>query len=299
MPKVSICIPAYNQERLIRQSIYSAIEQDYKDKEVIVIDDYSTDKTYLKCECLAVRLYRNRYNVGLAGNLDNLVNIAKGEYIVLLCGDDVFTHKSVVSDMVKIFENNREIGVIGRYYYQYLDGYPGAVMTIRGDIFTSSCQPSGIGFRKSAIQGRFVNNILAEVPSMVKKILDAGWEYDMLKYDTIAARLHFDKNCNAATDPKYYRTGYTQSPTLTWYKILGKPIGMYMGFIQMKNSAPWMLWREIKMTIKLNPYCLLNIGFWFCGLVALIIPKWILRPVSNWYRHRITRRFVKIIERSR
>lgn len=297
MLRVSICMPVYNQEKIVAQSVKSALEQDYKDKEIVVIDDCSTDDTYLVCESFPVRLFRNPKNIGLSANLDELVSKAKGEYIVLLCGDDIFTHPSVVSDMVKIFEKFPLAGVMGRYYYQYMDGHPGAVMTIRSDILISSCQPSGIGFRKSAIQGKFSSNIFVEVPSMVKKILDAKWYGYMLKYDTIAARLHPGPKGNAATNPDYYRTEMNHSPTYNWYKIRGKPIGMYMGFVQIKNSASWMLWREIKMTVKLNPLCLFNIGFWFCGLVALLIPKWILRPISNWYRHRITRYFVHQIRR--
>jgi glycosyltransferase involved in cell wall biosynthesis len=297
MPKVSIVMPVYNQERIVAQSVRSAVEQDYEDKEVVVIDDCSLDRTYSICESFPVKLSRNISNIGLPANLDALFEKAQGEYIVILCGDDLFTHKSVVSDMVKVFEMFPKVGVIGRYYYQYMDGHPGAVMTIRGDILVSSCQPSGMGFRKTAIRGRFSKNILVEVPFMVSQILDAGWEYECIKYDTIAARLHPGPKGNAATNPDYYKTGYNQSPTYNWYKILGRPINMYMGFIQMKNSAPWMLWGEIKMAVKLNPWALANIGFWFCALVALIFPRWLLRPLSNFYRHRITRHFVHQITR--
>ncbi len=289
--RVSIVLPVYNQEMLVAQSLYSALEQDYKDKEIVVVDDCSTDRTYRVCEAFPVFTYRNKTNLGLAGNLDECVKKAQGDYIIILCGDDVFTHTSVVSDMVKIFDMFPKVGVVGRYYYQYLNGHEGAVMTIRGDILTSSCQPSGVGFRRSAIQGNFSPKLFVEVPSMVKKVLDAGWEYDIIKYDTIAARLHPGVKGNAATAPSYYRSGGDQSPTMNWYEVLGKPIGMYLGFIQIKNRAPWMLKTELKNTIKINPWCLLNIGFWVRALTAFIVPGWILRRLSNWYRHTITRYF--------
>lgn len=298
--KVSIVIPAYNQERILAQSIQSALDQDYQDKEIIVIDDNSTDKTFILCESFKnynnYYCYKNQTNLGLAGNLNELIKKSTGGYIVILCGDDVFTNPKVISDMVNVFESNYRIGVVGRYYYQYLDGYDGAVMTIRGDIFTSSCQPSGIGFRREAIQGEFTSKLFVEIPDMIKKIIKFGWCYKMLQYDTIAARLHPGKKGNAATNPDYYKQG--GSPTLNWYEVLGEVLPMYLGFIQFKNRAPWMLIPEIKMTIKLNPKCLLNPKFWFCALTALIVPGWILRPLSNWYRHRITRHFCKIIERS-
>lgn len=293
---VSVVMPVYNQERIVAESIRSALNQDYQDKEVVIIDDCSTDSTYKICADFPVEVYQNRENLGLTGNLDECIKKSSGDYIIILCGDDVFTHKSVVSDMVKMFETNPNLGIIGRYYYQYLDGHKGAVMTIRGDIFTSSCQPSGIGFRRTAIKGNFSSKLFIEVPSMVKRIIDIGWDYEMIKYDTIAARLHPGPKGNAATNPTYYKS-HSQSPILNWYEILEEPIGRYMGFIQIKNSAPWMLLREIGITIKLNPWVLTNLGFWFCTLIALIVPGWILRPLSNFYRHRITRYFVKIIER--
>lgn len=295
--KVSIVIPVYNQERIVSDSLISTLNQDYPDKEVIVVDDNSTDNTLRVCKDYPVKLFRNEKNCGLAGNLNECIRKSQGEYIIILCGDDIFTHWSVVSDMVKIFERSPEVGIIGRYYYQYLDGYLGAVMTIRGDILTSSCQPSGIGFRRVAIQGEFENKIFIEIPLMVKKILCAGWDYKIIKYDTIAARLHPGVKGNAATNPSYYKTNPQQSPTLNWNEVLGEPIGMYLGFIQIKNRAQWMLINEIKETIKLNPKCLLNLGFWFCVSVALIVPGCILRRLSNWYRHRITRHFCRIIER--
>ena len=294
---VSIIVPVYNMERLVAQSLYSALEQDYKDKEIVVIDDCSTDRSYSVCASFPVQLHKNCCNLGLANTLNHLVAKSHGEYIVILCSDDVFTNAYVISDMVKVFEETPKVGVIGRYYYQYLNGHEGAVMTIRGDILTSSCQPSGVGFRREALEGGFEDSAFIEVPSMVKKIIDAGWDYHIIKYDTIAARLHPGPKGNAATNPNYYKAFKGQSPTLNWYKVLGKPIGMYLGFIQIKNRAPWMLTKEILVNIKLNPLCLLNIGFWVCALTALIVPGRILRPLANWYRHRITRHFCKEIKR--
>ncbi len=298
MPKVSIIMPVYNEERIVAQSIESAINQDFQDKEIVIIDDCSIDYTYDKCSKYPVKLFRNEKNFGLAGNLNECIKKSQGAYIIILCGDDIFCNPFVISDMVKIFDEYPRIGVISRYYYQYLDGYKGAVMTIRGDIFTSSCQPSGIGFRRKAIQGEFENKIFVEIPLMVKKIR-LRWLSYTIKYDTIAARLHPGIKGNAATNPSYYKTYPQQSPTLNWYEVLGEPIGMYMGFIQIKNRASWMLLSEIKETIKLNPKCLLNLGFWFCVSVALIVPGWILRRLSNFYRHRITRHFCHIIEREK
>jgi len=294
---ISIIMPAYNCENLIAESIQSALDQDYPHKEIIVCDDGSIDDTIKVVEKFPVKLLKDSAHKGLGGNLSRLVKAARGEYIVILCHDDIFTHESVVSDMVKIFNKYHNVGVVGRYYYQYLNGYPGAVMTIRGDIFVSSCQPSGIGFRKEAIAGEFTNKLFIEVPEMVKRVTAAGWGWRMMEYDTIAARLHPGLKGNAATQPSYYKTDPPESPILNWFSILGEPLCLYTGFIQLKNRAPWLLFDEIKILVKLKPKVLLNPGFWFCVSVAIIVPGCVLRRLSNFYRHRITRHFCKIIER--
>ena len=52
---------------------------------------------------------------------------AEGKYIVYLCADDIFTNSQVVSDIVKQFnEGDPEIGVIGRFFYFFMDGYNGS-----------------------------------------------------------------------------------------------------------------------------------------------------------------------------
>ena len=45
LPKVSILIPCYNAERWIAQTIQSALDQTYHNREVIVVDDGSTDRS--------------------------------------------------------------------------------------------------------------------------------------------------------------------------------------------------------------------------------------------------------------
>lgn len=93
IPKVSIIMPAYNEERYINRAIQSVQVQSYKDWELLIIDDNSTDNTvkiaekYLYCDKRVILLGNRGKGVSEARNtgLDN----ARGEYITFLDADDI------------------------------------------------------------------------------------------------------------------------------------------------------------------------------------------------------------------
>ena len=114
----------------------------------------------------------------------------------------------------------------------------------------------------------------------------------MIEYDTIAARFH--PGGNTGTKKSYYK----ESPLQNWIDLTGDAeFKFHEGFIQLKNRAPHLLIPEIKLAIQMNSKILLEIRFWVFALTALLLPGYWLRPFTNFYRHRITRRHVKIIER--
>jgi glycosyltransferase involved in cell wall biosynthesis len=291
-PIITIAIPAYNQSKVIRDSIESALEQRTRKNlcEILVIDDCSKDNTAEIVRSYPVRLIVNEENIGIGANLVKLMENAKGHYIIYLCGDDSFTHPMVVSDYVNQFYANPRLGIVGRYYYQYMNGYPGAIMTCRDrNILTSSCNPSGMAFKKDAFYGS--NKRFIECPMIVKQYLEKGYEWTMIEYDTIKARIKPGQN--TATQEWYY----DQSPIKNWVKLVGPKFKFHQGFIQLKNRAPKLLWSEICLSIKLRSWNLLDVVWWFNVLIAVMIPGFILRQLSNFWRHRITRMFSRIIER--
>lgn len=288
--RLTICIPSFNQEKTIRDSLKSAVAQRVKGKEVLVVDDCSTDNTVKICKEYPVRVIVNRENLGIGRNLEKCMDNAKGEFVVYLCGDDVFTNPYVCDDIVKTFKSNKKLGVIGRFYYQFMDGHRGPIMVCRDkNILTSSCNPSGMAFRKETVLGS--NKIFIEMPYIVAQYLRMGYEWTMLEYDTIAARIH--PGGNTATKDWYY----TESMYKNWYELLGKPLDFPQGYIQIKNRCPKKLWEEICVSVKLNKRILLDPKSLFCILTALIFPSIILRHFSNLYRHRFIRHFLRIIER--
>ena len=90
-PRISIIIPAYNQARFLNDSVNSALSQNYRNYEIIVVDDGSTDETAAVAAEYGDRIhYVYQENRGLAGARNTGIRHARGEYIALLDSDDIW-----------------------------------------------------------------------------------------------------------------------------------------------------------------------------------------------------------------
>ncbi len=294
--KISIMIPAYNSEKTIRESIQSALEQNCPYKEIVIVDDHSSDRTIQIAKEYAgetVRVIENPENLGIGVNLSACFMHAKASYVVFLCGDDLFADPNVCSDIIKLFEQSPKLGVIDRPYHQFMNGHAGAVTRVdENNIFLSSCCPSGMAFRKMRVWGS--NKIFIELPLIVAQyILEKDWTWVKMNYDTVAVRIH--PGGNTGTLSSYY----TESPYKVYTEFLGKDFKYHPGLIQLKNRAPKLLMDEIKLMLETNPSFKSDKFFWLCAITAVCVPSSILRHLSAFYRHRISRRKAYIKLRSK
>jgi len=91
VPRVSVVIPVYNGESLIGDAIQSALDQTFRDFEIIVVDDGSIDQTNRVVSQFSRSVYYHRQENQGAGAARNLgVSLAKGEWIAFLDADDVW-----------------------------------------------------------------------------------------------------------------------------------------------------------------------------------------------------------------
>ena len=93
-PKVSILIPVYNREKLIKDTITSALKQTYRNIEVVIFDNASTDSTWeiimdLSEKDERIKAFRNKTNLGPVRNWIKCVNAATGEFGKILWSDDL------------------------------------------------------------------------------------------------------------------------------------------------------------------------------------------------------------------
>lgn len=93
MPKVSIIIPVYNAEKYIRKCLDSIVNQTYKNIEVIIVNDGSTDnseeiiKEYIENQEYNIKYFKNE-NRGVSFSRNFGVNYAEGDYIFFVDADD-------------------------------------------------------------------------------------------------------------------------------------------------------------------------------------------------------------------
>jgi cellulose synthase/poly-beta-1,6-N-acetylglucosamine synthase-like glycosyltransferase len=109
-PRVSILIPAHNEQEIILDAIHGALNQDYPEFEVIVIDDGSTDLTPQLTETTAARLIRHEWNQGKAAALNSGLAAAQGEVIVT-CDADSYLDSSALRHLVAPLAD-RTIGAV-------------------------------------------------------------------------------------------------------------------------------------------------------------------------------------------
>lgn len=89
---VSVCIPVYNGMHTIKDTLDCVINQSYKNIEIIIVDNCSEDDTVnivRSFEDERIKLYINDSNIGMAGNWNRCLEYASGEYIQLVCADDI------------------------------------------------------------------------------------------------------------------------------------------------------------------------------------------------------------------
>lgn len=94
LPRVSVCIPTYNNATMVGDAIASARSQDYPSLEILVLDNHSSDDTPEAVRRSAgddprVRYVRHPSNLGMDGNFNAAIETASGELLLILCADDV------------------------------------------------------------------------------------------------------------------------------------------------------------------------------------------------------------------
>ena len=172
---------------------------------------------------------------------------------------------------------------MSRYYYQFIEG-KGPVRAWRcNNVIELANNPSGLAFKREAIAGnRLTNKMFVEAPTLVSQVLDSGWQYRILMYDTVGVRIHE----STARSKNYYETRWVSSPVEGWVKIGGESIlNDFTSLIQIKNYFTIAaVWREIKNFVRLRPINLINPSFLFYAGVSLLTPRFILRHVPHLYR---------------
>jgi glycosyltransferase involved in cell wall biosynthesis len=123
-PLVSVVMPSYNRAHYIEQAIQSVLAQTYKNFELIIIDDASTDATasivaeYAKKDA-RIRYSKNEVNSGISKSRNNGVTLAHGEYVAMLDSDDVWIDSQKLEKQMAFFAKSElftlPLGILGTW----------------------------------------------------------------------------------------------------------------------------------------------------------------------------------------
>ncbi|MFC0427912.1 glycosyltransferase family 2 protein [Chryseobacterium scophthalmum] len=110
MPKVSICIPTYNNLEAFKRCLHSVLIQTYTDYEVVVTDDSSNEdiKNYLagNSNLENIFYFKNQKALGSPENWNEAIRKSKGDYIKILHHDDWFTHENSLGIFVQLLDKH-------------------------------------------------------------------------------------------------------------------------------------------------------------------------------------------------
>lgn len=128
--KISFIIPIYKVEPYLDQCVDSVLFQTYQDIEVILVDDGSPDYCPQKCDVYKIKDSRVRVlhksNGGLSDARNAGLQIASGDYIIFMDGDDMWLGKNSLENIVSFMHNYPECNFYGfncQYYYPDTDTY--------------------------------------------------------------------------------------------------------------------------------------------------------------------------------
>ena len=136
-PKISVIVPMYNAEKYLKLCIDSILSQTFKDFELILIDDCSTDKTLEIAKSFddsRIKILQNKKNLGSPGLTRNVgIDAAQGDYIYFCDNDDALLPKAL-ENLYNAAENNFDIVNTTRWYiaknpeFQTLNGVEARAM---------------------------------------------------------------------------------------------------------------------------------------------------------------------------
>lgn len=113
-------MPAYNADKFIQEAIESVLEQTYRNFELIIIDDCSTDDTFkvaFSFKDPRIKIFQNKENKGVIFSLNKALNFAKGFYLARFDADDICLPSRIQTQIEFLIKKN--VDIVGSYYMKF------------------------------------------------------------------------------------------------------------------------------------------------------------------------------------
>lgn len=201
-PLVSVLMPAFNAEQHIAQAVESILQQTYPYFELLILNDGSTDQTakiidqFEDKRIVKIHLNQNR---GLVNARNQLVSVAKGDYIAFLDADDIAFPGRL--QLQVSFLESRKADICGGAHYSLYEGrgriksskqcYSDADIRALIAICSPLCNPAVMGradiFKKHPYK---LGKDYAEDYSLWAELALAGYHFANLREKLITYRIH-------------------------------------------------------------------------------------------------------------
>ncbi|MFA6174996.1 MAG: glycosyltransferase family 2 protein [Phycisphaerae bacterium] len=115
MPVITVGIPFYNNEKTLLNAVRSILSQTFKDWELILLDDGSTDGSLNVARSIKdprIKVISDGRNMKLAARLNQIIDLAQGEYIARMDADDICSPMRI-QQQLELLKKNNNIDVVG------------------------------------------------------------------------------------------------------------------------------------------------------------------------------------------
>jgi glycosyltransferase involved in cell wall biosynthesis len=216
-PLLSVLMTSFNREHLIDESIQSVLNSSFKDYELIIVDDASTDNTWMKILDFAksdsrIKPFKNETNLGDYRNRNKAASYAEGKYLKYIDSDDLIS-TDCLAVMVYHMEKypNTSIGLASNYkkIMQLNEKCLSPVDLYRQFFFYGNllnCGPSKLIFRTNVFKeygGFNLNSYLSDTDLILK--ISSNYEALVFHDELVFWRRHFDQEYNYAQKSNYYK----------------------------------------------------------------------------------------------
>jgi len=310
----------------------SVFKQSFKNYEIIIGDDTPPEfqGEIKKIKDLIdsykdkrIKYFRNTHNLGYPLNLRKIVAKAKNDIVFLLAQDDILS-RTALQETHDAFLLSPEVKAVTRPYFWYqddikhpiravkpFDDQEDAIMSVFDSesefvkIFESLGQLSGLAYMRKSISIPFNEEIF---PAHIYPFAGILKQHKCVFLHNYTVAVSIDDSQTRSLTSIYH-----QSPTESWLKMYrtvfsGKSFEKqrqwgvkhmsthYEGLVQIKNygSGRYLL-REIGVMVKSRWQNIFEIRFWFYILITLIVPRRILRLLTDWYKKTVLAQNLPII----
>lgn len=273
MPFFTVVIPLFNKEDLVEQTIKSLLNQSFKDFEVIIVNDGSTDESLKKIEPFIDNRFKiiNQKNKGASYARNVGINEAKGNYIALLDADDFWypNHLLEFKKLIKVFPNaglfcnnyeidyNKKLINPATFNFNYDENPLILKDYFKCSIINSVAWTSSVAFTKNDFEkiGKF--NLELKTGQDIDLWIRFALHYKIAFNPTITMRYHnFDINSLSKieyNDDRYrlinnYNKEEDKNPSLKLYLDVNR----YAVALRCKINDEKVLYKKLKAEINFN-----------------------------------------------